>query len=578
MKIFNIAWYQRRFKLLIVLGGLFLVTQVAQANSPRRGPTPLDINNRAVLVADPEYSSARVLAPPFNRQIQTSTFIVNYNGPSCSGLAWSSEAQAAFQRAVDIWASLIISPVPIEVDACWESLETGVLGAAGPADYYRDTSLRTWYPIALANKIYDTDLSPNIPDIEAFFNRNFSNWYFGLDGNPPANQYDFVSVVLHELGHGLGFSGAFGYNTDADSRCGGIKGYGCLLNFGGIPDIYDRFTEDVGGRALLDYSSPSSSLGNTLTGGIVYFNGPNTNAGNGGSPAKLYAPSSWSQGSSYSHLDEIYNDTPHALMTYSLARGESAHNPGDVALGMLLDMGWEFTTTPDLNLTKSASTSVTAGEKLLYTLTINNAGNGQATGIVLIDNLSASVAVDANSLPAEATLNGQTITWNIVEPLPPEQSLTRQVEVTVLETASGSITNNATVISNEGSSATASASTTVLTPPKLSVQKSINISRSPVERGDSIIYTLVLANSGQTEAQNVNLIDTLPDYVVGNSLNKTLTIPPNGQIVEQIIALLADDAPPITITNVAKFSYQNQQGEDSVAFTVAPWPFPCFEF
>lgn len=34
--------------------------------------------------------------------------------------------------------------------------------------------------------------------------------YFGTDGNTPANQYDFVTVFMHELTHGLGFTSSLG--------------------------------------------------------------------------------------------------------------------------------------------------------------------------------------------------------------------------------------------------------------------------------------------------------------------------------------------------------------------------------
>jgi hypothetical protein len=32
-------------------------------------------------------------------------------------------------------------------------------------------------------------------------------WYFGVDGAVPQDQYDFATVMLHEMHHGLGFSG-----------------------------------------------------------------------------------------------------------------------------------------------------------------------------------------------------------------------------------------------------------------------------------------------------------------------------------------------------------------------------------
>ena len=43
-------------------------------------------------------------------------------------------------------------------------------------------------------------------DIITSFNSHAAvDWYFGTDGNTPSRRRDFVSVVLHEIGHGLGF-------------------------------------------------------------------------------------------------------------------------------------------------------------------------------------------------------------------------------------------------------------------------------------------------------------------------------------------------------------------------------------
>ena len=122
---------------------------------------------------------------------------------------FTPQAQAAFQRAIDIWESLLISPVTIRVQATWTSLGPRVLGSAGATAYYQniDGAIRggVLYPVALAEKISGQELnSPTEPDISARFSSD-TNWYYGLDGKTPAGKYDLVSVVLHELCHGLGF-------------------------------------------------------------------------------------------------------------------------------------------------------------------------------------------------------------------------------------------------------------------------------------------------------------------------------------------------------------------------------------
>ena len=40
-------------------------------------------------------------------------------------------------------------------------------------------------------------------------------WYYGLDGNPPGTDKDFVTVALHELGHAFGFGPLINYSTGA---------------------------------------------------------------------------------------------------------------------------------------------------------------------------------------------------------------------------------------------------------------------------------------------------------------------------------------------------------------------------
>ncbi len=271
---------------------------------------------------------------------QTATITVNYNG------TWDTNAQSAFDYAATIWESLITSPVDIVVNASWEPLGFGVLGSAGAENYYRDfpnaPQAGTWYPTALANKLAGLDLDTyyGAPDVEiqARFNSTFSGWYLGTDGNP-GSQVDFASVVLHELGHGLGFSGSMRIGTPTCST-----GNGCWGGGSGFPFIYDRFAVNGSGQYLISsFANNSPELAAQLTSGSIYFNGTNAMKANGNANVKLYAPNPWKPGSSYSHLDEIFNGTPNALMTYSIGSGESIHNPGPVMLCMFKDVGWTVT-------------------------------------------------------------------------------------------------------------------------------------------------------------------------------------------------------------------------------------------
>ncbi len=281
----------------------------------------------------------RSLTDPHTKAAASSTFIVTYTG-------FSPQAQAAFQAAVDVWSQLLVSSVPIRVNAEWKNLgDSRILGSAGPGDWATDYSY--YYPIALAEAIEETDLnSTSDADINASFNSIRTDWYYGTDGDTPSGEYDLMSVVLHELGHGLGFIGFFVVDQGS-GVCGGTD-RGCQPY--SYPSVFDQFAEDNLGIALLNssiYPNNSIPLGNGLTSNDVYFDGPAADAANGSAPPQLYAPGSWEQGSSYSHLDEtVYGPgDPDSLMTPVLWSAEAVHHPGDITLGIFSDMGWEVVTS-----------------------------------------------------------------------------------------------------------------------------------------------------------------------------------------------------------------------------------------
>ncbi|MEI2775890.1 MAG: hypothetical protein V9G19_07935 [Tetrasphaera sp.] len=245
-------------------------------------------------------------------------------------VGFSAPAKAAFQRAVNKWAAKLSSPVPITVRASWEPLGSNILGSAGPS--YGWTMGGVIYIDAIANKKAGRDLD-SAPDIVARFSSNFSNWHFGT-GPAPRGKYDFESVVMHELGHGVGFLGA-----------GRVNGNLGTVRFSGKNISYDRFTK-LGSQASspLLWKMPDNSvkLGNALRSNNVYFDSTKVRAANGGRAAKLYAPGAWRQGSSYSHLDESTypQGNPNSLMTYAINDGETIRSQGKITMALLKSIGW----------------------------------------------------------------------------------------------------------------------------------------------------------------------------------------------------------------------------------------------
>ena len=259
-------------------------------------------------------------------------------------------AKTVFNDAVAIWANTIESPVPITISACWSDLgSSSILGYSGIRNIFQDfpgaPRSSTWYYPALANSFYGNDLDPSNSDMHITYNSNFS-WYYGTDGYTPAGQYDLVTVAAHEIAHGLNFTGLMVY-SNGSAEFGWGSGY---------PSIYETFMESVGGTKLTSYPNSSTALGSLVTSDNLWWNGTHAKAANGGTRVKMYAPSTWASGSSYSHLDyTTFAGTSNSLMVYAVAPASSQHNPGEVTKGILKDMGWSDTaTTPPDGFGKSS--------------------------------------------------------------------------------------------------------------------------------------------------------------------------------------------------------------------------------
>jgi hypothetical protein len=139
-----------------------------------------------------------------------------------TGTTLGQQRLNSFQAAADIWSNLLTSSVEIIIKANFDPLTctstSATLGAAGPSVYATNFPKApladVWYPIALADALAGEDQNPGVETIQARFNSSIDNgcfsgtkWYYGLDGNH-GNDIDLVVTLLHEFGHGLGFTGS----------------------------------------------------------------------------------------------------------------------------------------------------------------------------------------------------------------------------------------------------------------------------------------------------------------------------------------------------------------------------------
>ncbi len=148
------------------------------------------------------------------------------------GTTIGAQRLAAYQRALDLWGSVLKSKVTIHVVGSFSAFPPAqcagnVLAQAGAiqifANFPNAPKRDTWYGVALANALAGQDLAPGDlgpeagyvgADIVAQFNGGIgapncipgSTWYYGLDNNAPSGTIDFLNTFMHEVAHGLGFA------------------------------------------------------------------------------------------------------------------------------------------------------------------------------------------------------------------------------------------------------------------------------------------------------------------------------------------------------------------------------------
>ena len=370
----------------------------------QRSPTQLP----GVGTAQPQHG-IRSVQPEGRASAAQSQFIVSYSG-------FTTEARAAFQYAVDIWAALIQTSVPIRISVTLTDLggkRNGflILGTAGPSHRIVLTGHNTWMVAALADAVAGRNLVPSYSsDISATFNSNSEvGWYYGTDGNTPSGQMDFVSVVLHEIGHGLGFISLAG-----PIEINGVTEGKLRPTNDPDPYIYDTFVVNGSGTVITTFEDPSAALSAQLTENNLFWDGTQGKAANSGIRPKLFVPDAWDPGGSFSHLSEFTFPAgdPDSLMTPFFSRAEAIHHPGPIALGMLEDMGWTINYVPAFiasTTTRSVAENTAAGVNIGDPVAAIDANNDTLTySLSGTDATSFDIESSTGQLKTKAALNYET--------------------------------------------------------------------------------------------------------------------------------------------------------------------------
>ncbi len=166
--------------------------------------------------------------------------------PTNPGETLGDQRLYVLQYAMDTWGAYLHSDVVIRVEADFQAFggsASGGMVLAGAstvtvhANFANAPVADTFYPAALADSLAGADLSPSNNDIFVTANSSLDSdpalddWYYGLDGNAPAGTLDFHDVLLHELGHGLGFAS---YVDETNGRF-----------FNAVPDIFSIHLYDT---------------------------------------------------------------------------------------------------------------------------------------------------------------------------------------------------------------------------------------------------------------------------------------------------------------------------------------------
>ena len=235
-------------------------------------------------------AAALLLACAWSGAQAASIVVINNNEPNVgfndptpaepvggnTGRTLGAQRLIAFQYAADQWGSTITSAVPIRIAATFEPLPCdangAVLGAAGAAEIFSDFSKaprKAWYPSALASKLSGADMATEgQAHIRARFNSRLglfpdclpgAPFYLGTD-NKHGDQVDLVSVLLHEIAHGLGFQS---FTDDATGE-----------QYENLPSVWDFYLIDSRSNRLWSDMTKDERRLSAVSGPYLAWNGP----------------------------------------------------------------------------------------------------------------------------------------------------------------------------------------------------------------------------------------------------------------------------------------------------------------
>lgn len=176
----------------------------------------------------------------------------------------------------------------------------------------------------------------------------------------------------------------------------------------------------------------------------------------------------------------------------------------------------------NLQIDKSGSSTVAAGNPINYTISVTNLGPSNATGIKLTDIVPAEV-MDVNWI-ATATGNVSIIgtnngTGNLIELLFDMQAgesntLTVNITGTANSSFNGNISNTASLVYNGNNIKSTPVNTTITNSPEIKINKT---GASQALAGERMTYQLEILNTGPSNSNGLVIADNIPNNLTNVS-------------------------------------------------------------
>ncbi|MBN8885123.1 MAG: DUF11 domain-containing protein [Rudaea sp.] len=265
---------------------------------------------------------------------------------------------------------------------------------------------------------------------------------------------------------------------------------------------------------------------------------------------------------------------------------------------------------PQVNIQKSTpATTLTPGGTIVYTIVASNVGAVSVAGTVVADPIPTGITSQtwtcaAGGGAACPNASGSGALSETLATFPGGGTVTYTVTATVSGTPPAHVTNTATAtpptasVCEPNNTAPPCTSTVTVPPvPQIGITKSANV--SILTPGGTVVYTVVVSNTGTVSAANTLVADPIPTGIASQgwscaasggavcanasgtgALNETLATFPAGSTVTYTITATVSANPPAQVTNTATATPpaggvctpSNTAGPCPATVTLAPAP------